>query len=1368
MATTITTATELQAMNDDVTAAYVLGNDIDAVGVDFTPVASIGTPFSGTLDGAGYTISNLTISKAQQGVGLFCATDGATISDLTLSACAITNSGASISETGSLAGRLYNTTVSGCHASGTVTAAATTAINDTGGLIGIAANSSAISDCSSSVTVDASSSSGYAPGRTGGLIGWFDHSTLTKSFATGNVTASTAGAYDCVYTGGLLGRAKAGTTSQVYATGDVTGENQVGGLIGEVTTSSTSANATLDDCYARGDAAGIDDVGGLLGRAYVGATYSVVIDDCYSTGTPSGSTDIGGLIGDAYNSPTVTACFWDTETSGEATSDGGTGKTTAQMHLQLTFDDAGWDFTNIWAIDATHNNNYPYFGVSGVIGRCYVIPDVLDLKGRVPKGAKVSALRADTHELIKTGEIDSSGNATICGLPLDTDVIFHVTWGGSTAAGTQQERWFYSDIPSVAEGGTGSSSAETARTNLGLAIGTDVQAWDDDLDDIAALTPTDDYVVIGDGTDWTSRRAIGTDVEVSELSTATYDDVQDFVNFFGDRTLMSGGDITAHGDADGSVAIAACTAWCKETNSDTAVGKFFDYAGTAKQTLTDLHANLIYLDYNGGTPQTVVGTTPVTYGFQQDHILMGVVFQQGNAVHIFQSSNIGIQGINRAFMHQVEHHGAHRSSGLVTTDGGSLALSITAGIIYAGLNRQATTVDGTSWSYWYTSDSGSTWTEDTSQSVLVQSYNDITSGKTALGSNKYGVHWVYVDYEGSHLHIVYGQGNYTAPQAEEAGVPSVLPPIVVGYGVLIAKIINQEGTNTLTITYPWTEVFTSSLATDHGSLAGLADDDHAQYIKDAEFTQDSGFLVGTGAGAFAEETGATVRTSLGLTIGTDVLAEQTIGIADDNLLEVDDAAAADDEYCKFTANGIDGQAYADVLGDLSGTATSAFDMNGQDITNGGVVFLTEQADAEADVAGKGQIWVNTATPNELYFTDDAGTDFQLGTGAAHAILDGSVHNDSVADAVTRGSLIYGNSTPKWDELAVGAAGTTLVSDGTDASWSAARPDVTTAAVTLYVDAGSGNDSNAGTSGSPKATILGALDALPVIIGHACTICVRGQQNYAESNTALEFGRFSTLDYITLKVVNSSDEDMYDNGLATGGGADDLDDSGASWSANQFNGAFIWIYGGTGEGQVREILDTEATRIVISSGATDWTTNPDNTSYYAIGGGATMTGTDSYHMNNIGKKVHVYGFRNTGATHSDLLIQQFGIGDFRYNYAATSVRGLTVVNKGYGGLCAYNYLAATSRGIDLASTSYMVPRFNVVTGATIGVRVYYQTLASMAGGTQANHIMNCTTGIKVESGSGCVAASSQSFGAGGDANTNDLDPAASTTIPRWYT
>lgn len=53
----------------------------------------------------------------------------------------------------------------------------------------------------------------------------------------------------------------------------------------------------------------------------------------------------------------------------------------------------------------------------------------------------------------------------------------------------------------------------------------------------------------------------------------------------------------------------------------------------------------------------------------------------------------------------------------------------------------------------------------------------------------------------------------------------------------------------------------------------------------------------------------------------------------------------------------------------------------------GSMFIEERADADADVAGYGQLWVNTAEPNELFFTDDAGTDFQLGTGISNLVED---------------------------------------------------------------------------------------------------------------------------------------------------------------------------------------------------------------------------------------------------------------------------------------------------------------------------------------------------------------------------------------------
>ena len=48
-------------------------------------------------------------------------------------------------------------------------------------------------------------------------------------------------------------------------------------------------------------------------------------------------------------------------------------------------------------------------------------------------------------------------------------------------------------------------SGDTARASLGLTIGTHVQAWDAQLDEIAALTPTDGVFIVGNGTSFVSE-----------------------------------------------------------------------------------------------------------------------------------------------------------------------------------------------------------------------------------------------------------------------------------------------------------------------------------------------------------------------------------------------------------------------------------------------------------------------------------------------------------------------------------------------------------------------------------------------------------------------------------------------------------------------------------------------------------------------------------------------------------------------------------------------------------------------------------------------------------------------------------------------
>jgi len=69
----------------------------------------------------------------------------------------------------------------------------------------------------------------------------------------------------------------------------------------------------------------------------------------------------------------------------------------------------------------------------------------------------------------------------------------------------------------------------------------------------------------------------------------------------------------------------------------------------------------------------------------------------------------------------------------------------------------------------------------------------------------------------------------------------------------------------------------------------------------------------------------------------------------------------------------------------------------------------------------------------------------------------------------------------------------------------------------------------------------------------------------------------------------------DNGTATAGSATTLTDSTKTWEIDYYIGYSVYIYAGTGKGQIREILDNAATSLTVAT----WDTNPDTTSKYLI-------------------------------------------------------------------------------------------------------------------------------------------------------------------------
>ena len=88
------------------------------------------------------------------------------------------------------------------------------------------------------------------------------------------------------------------------------------------------------------------------------------------------------------------------------------------------------------------------------------------------------------------------------------------------------------------------------------------------------------------------------------------------------------------------------------------------------------------------------------------------------------------------------------------------------------------------------------------------------------------------------------------------------------------------------------------------------------------------------------------QTLVGRLTGGDVAAI-ALGIANDNIIQMDDADAANLDFAKFTTAGLEGRSYAEVMADLSGAAAADFAMNDKKITGLADPSLAQDAATKA-------------------------------------------------------------------------------------------------------------------------------------------------------------------------------------------------------------------------------------------------------------------------------------------------------------------------------------------------------------------------------------------------------------------------------------
>ena len=251
--------------------------------------------FSGSLDGDGFIISNLKVTRSDDNVGLFGVLSG-TVRNLTISGVNIDTNADNV---GALAGYCdYSGKVMDC----TVMLNSASSIeggNNVGGVVGLVENGT-VTGCT--VKGDTTESQIIGSGCVGGLVGQFyDHQTpIEDCYVSVNVSGMEG-------VGGLIGLSYRLTIKRCSFVGSLEAENYVAGVIGEDWGDSDlyGCKAEVEISVSQAYAAGLMNCGSVFTQKIVGS-YAVGEIACDS----SSAEPVGGLLtsSSAVNA-TVDSCY---------------------------------------------------------------------------------------------------------------------------------------------------------------------------------------------------------------------------------------------------------------------------------------------------------------------------------------------------------------------------------------------------------------------------------------------------------------------------------------------------------------------------------------------------------------------------------------------------------------------------------------------------------------------------------------------------------------------------------------------------------------------------------------------------------------------------------------------------------------------------------------------------------------------------------------------------------------------------------------------------------------------------------------------------------------------------------------------------